>query len=67
MANELQDFLKLSYTELEELNLQAKADRPDRGRLGLTVLEQDHHRDRGDAVALGKPLLLVDVDLDDLD
>jgi glutamine synthetase len=27
MANELQDFLKLSYTELEELNLQAKADR----------------------------------------
>ncbi len=27
MANELQDFLKLSYTELEELNLEAKADR----------------------------------------
>jgi glutamine synthetase len=27
MANELQDFLKLSYNELEELNLQAKADR----------------------------------------
>jgi glutamine synthetase len=27
MVNELQDFLKLSYTELEELNLQAKADR----------------------------------------
>jgi glutamine synthetase len=27
MANELQDFLRLSYTELEELNLQAKADR----------------------------------------
>src|SRR3954451_2626410 len=27
MPNELQDFLKLSYTELEELNLQAKADR----------------------------------------
>jgi glutamine synthetase len=30
MANELQDFLKLSYTELEDLNLEAKADRQNR-------------------------------------
>ena len=27
MPNELQDFLRIPYTELEELNLQAKADR----------------------------------------
>ena len=27
MSNELQDFLRLSYTELEELNLKAKDQR----------------------------------------
>src|ERR1700704_2722578 len=35
MANELQDFLKLTYTELEDLNLQAKSD-----RLGRTPMHQ---------------------------
>ncbi len=35
MANELQDFLKLSYNELEDLNLQAKAE-----RLGRVPMDQ---------------------------
>ena len=39
----------------------------DRGGLRLAVLEQDHHRDRRDAVALRQALLVVDVDLHDLE
>src|SRR5918999_3988843 len=37
----------------------------DRGRRGLAVLEEDHGRDRRDAVADRELLLLVDVHLDD--
>ena len=38
MANQLQDFLTLSYGELEELNLQAKADRL--GRTPMHVIQE---------------------------
>ncbi|MGH9694854.1 MAG: glutamine synthetase family protein, partial [Bryobacteraceae bacterium] len=34
MSNELQDFLRLSYGELEELNLQAKEQRLKRAPIG---------------------------------
>ena len=39
----------------------------DRCRCGLAVLEEDHHRDRLDPVALRERRLLVDVHLDELD
>src|SRR5262245_51254044 len=39
----------------------------DDGRSRLAVLEQDHRRDRGNAVPIRQLALLVDVDLDELD
>jgi glutamine synthetase len=42
MANELHDFLTLSYAELEELNLQAKADRL--GRVPLHDIQEQRLR-----------------------
>src|SRR6266705_1919663 len=44
----------------------ALGQRTDRLCLGLAVLEQDHVRDREDAVAFRELLLLVVVDLDEL-
>ena len=57
----------LRLRETERALERALRHRADGGGLRLAVLEQHHHRDRRDAVALREALLAVDVDLDDLD
>src|SRR6185503_1439532 len=57
----------LAFAETERALERTLRHRADGRGLRLAVLEQHHHRDRGDAVALRQALLAVDVDLDDLD
>src|SRR5712691_1970154 len=65
LARSAQHFARLSDEAQLSFEVALRA-RADRRSCGFAVLEQDHHRDRHDAVASGETLVLVDVDLHEL-